>query len=207
MPSWMKDVSSIPFVGAIPKIGADLAGGFLDAIGALPKTVPSEKQIAANAALGSYDTGRSDIELTKAQKDQVVGLMKMGESLKEAQQKVLGIKTSTDKTTIAVNSLGSKLAKTPDIAAVTAATLKLAKPVDIAKVTTAVNTATTAVKSVKSSVDAGHTVNVSGDLHTTVVLDGRTLATAVQKYMLRGARATGQNVLNSRSVGRGTGNP
>jgi hypothetical protein len=207
MPSWMKDVSLIPFVGAIPKIGADLAGGFLDAIGALPKTVPSEKQIAANAALGSYDTGRSDIELTKAQKDQVVGLMKMGESLKEAQQKVLGIKTSTDKTTIAVNSLGSKLAKTPDIAAVTAATLKLAKPVDIAKVTTAVNTATTAVKSVKSSVDAGHTVNVSGDLHTTVVLDGRTLATAVQKYMLRGARATGQNVLNSRSVGRGTGNP
>ena len=207
MPSWMKDVSLIPFVGAIPKIGADLAGGFLDAIGALPKTVPSEKQIAANAALGSYDTGRSDIELTKAQKDQVVGLMKMGESLKEAQQKVLGIKTSTDKTTIAVNSLGSKLAKTPDIAAVTAATLKLAKPVDIAKVTTAVNTATTAVKSVKSSVDAGHTVNVSGDLHTTVVLDSRTLATAVQKYMLRGARATGQNVLNSRSVGRGTGNP
>jgi cell fate (sporulation/competence/biofilm development) regulator YlbF (YheA/YmcA/DUF963 family) len=102
-------------------------------------------------------------------------------------------------TTSAVKSLDTKTAKT------TTATDKVKTATD--KVKTAVDSTTTAVKAVKASVDAGHTINVSGNLSTTITLDGRTLAQALRPYQLSAARATGQNVLNSRSVGRGTGNP
>ncbi len=79
--------------------------------------------------------------------------------------------------------------------------------VDVGAITTAVNTLTATVRSVRPSNDRDRPVSVSGDLHTTITLDGRTLAQALRPYQLSAARATGQNVLNSRSVGRGTGNP
>jgi hypothetical protein len=212
MPSWLKDISDIPFLGAPVKVGADIGGAIADALGKLPKTPLTEKQIAANANIGSYDTGKADISLTKAQQDQVRGLMKMGESLKEAQAKVLGVKTSADKTTTAVNSLGPKftaatlkLAKPSDMAAVKDAALKLAKPVDVAKVTGAVVQTTAAVHAVKTAIDSGKPVNVSGDVHVTLVADGRTLATVVKKYLLQGARGTGNNVFGSSAGSNKTG--
>jgi sulfite exporter TauE/SafE len=79
--------------------------------------------------------------------------------------------------------------------------------VDVGATSTAVNTLTATVRSVRPSNDRDRPVSVSGDLHTTITLDGRTLAQALRPYQLSAARATGQNVLNSRSVGRGTGNP
>jgi sulfite exporter TauE/SafE len=203
-PGWMKDISSIPFVGGITKVSADIGGGIADALGIGKKVTPTAELNYNDPAVAKYLSSAAGAKAAK------------GLGLTKADISALAKEADANKTTTAVNSLSSKaakssdvlkLAKPVDIAKVTSAALKLAKPADMARITLATDRTTAAVRSVKASVDAGHTINVSGDLHTTITLDGRTLAQALRPYQLSAARATGQNVLNSRSVGRGTGNP